>query len=997
MLLWLGFGQMTLSQYYLKLRNDSISLENDSVILTVDEYRGDIWWESSSDLVNWVPLFRQGDSLDVRIDSSAYYRALIFEGTCDPVISDTVYLIEKLTVTDGPEFIVDTEGGVFLLPSGIKVKIPHGAVTEPKLVRVDFLGFDEANALAPTGYSARTTFLSGFSIATDEFDFHKSVKIKIPVGEVPVTSLPVLSELNEETVSWLFSDEQMIVIPADNYIEIILRESGLKSTTLKAGPKFSLNSVRNFLLKLHGAIFLREDTCRRLGFKPIINDADYQRLTNDEGGEEVCQIIRFQLEIEYFRCRPVQTGSYVGLNIEGECPPELTITPAEDLIVKKNDSQNVSLNTRIFVQPLSQQVISASSTDNILIYKPPDLTDALGDTSFDFYAVDNTGFGEIFLTVNYLYYRTTVYATSDSHMEYFEDDEVNIEYKTSIKVFTYDECTDGSLMDCSQLDNDNCEAIRETLIARAEITPEKEAVPEGESFHINVEAFNYKDEPLSPIPNIEWSSSDEAVATVVGGMVTGIAKGSATITALLCEFELECHVEVKDPCESAIVEIDISDVVIKKGESHKIPIRFMETPGGYTFIPVLEFSSRNPSVATVEDGVITGIEVGETKIDISWCDTSVVINVTVDFSDPPEPGDYGIIRIIKLMSTEVTLAFTRATDDNTEQEYLQYRVYVSGYPDINTVEDALLNGHMLLDWYYNMQEAFRVTGLQENVTYYFNIVVRDEDGNIAAYQMIRVKATEDKWCEIRPGRRIPIVADDQIQLECLVHDGDSVYSCENPEWRITYAYPDYGILYISSNGILTGLHPGYAQIEVSCEDAGSDKAEVLIRKTFGGTYSKIRVIDHEQWKQCGCYDDVNAPFHWDWYKYTYNGSLHWEITLSGNLNGAVYANVLGAEEWLGEIDSPVCENDWNKRLWEAWPPLTTVSTYFPEVLSNGHILGGEYFSIYVHTAMDEYEGDHVEVFLEFRGVYNGREFHIELFNYTPHYCLFRLDWDHLDE
>ena len=78
----LAFEQIAFPQYYLKTKSDSTVLEGDSVLLSVDGYRGTIVWQASSDLTNWIPLSEIKDTLTVRIDSTAYYRAVITEGTC---------------------------------------------------------------------------------------------------------------------------------------------------------------------------------------------------------------------------------------------------------------------------------------------------------------------------------------------------------------------------------------------------------------------------------------------------------------------------------------------------------------------------------------------------------------------------------------------------------------------------------------------------------------------------------------------------------------------------------------------------------------------------------------------------------------------------------------------------------------------------------------------------------------------------------------------------
>jgi hypothetical protein len=71
-----------LSQYYVKIKADSIGFENDSVILTVDSLPGIINWEISKDSLTWESLYETNDTLCIRIDNKAYYRAVYYEGTC---------------------------------------------------------------------------------------------------------------------------------------------------------------------------------------------------------------------------------------------------------------------------------------------------------------------------------------------------------------------------------------------------------------------------------------------------------------------------------------------------------------------------------------------------------------------------------------------------------------------------------------------------------------------------------------------------------------------------------------------------------------------------------------------------------------------------------------------------------------------------------------------------------------------------------------------------
>jgi uncharacterized protein (TIGR02145 family) len=87
-LLFLAGGN-AFSQYVI-VKSDKVPYENDYVILIIDSVRGNIHWEVSSDEVKWTTIPGSNSKLlDIHVDRSAYYRAVINEGTCNPVYSDT--------------------------------------------------------------------------------------------------------------------------------------------------------------------------------------------------------------------------------------------------------------------------------------------------------------------------------------------------------------------------------------------------------------------------------------------------------------------------------------------------------------------------------------------------------------------------------------------------------------------------------------------------------------------------------------------------------------------------------------------------------------------------------------------------------------------------------------------------------------------------------------------------------------------------------------------
>ncbi|MCJ7774322.1 MAG: Ig-like domain-containing protein, partial [Desulfobacterales bacterium] len=111
-------------------------------------------------------------------------------------------------------------------------------------------------------------------------------------------------------------------------------------------------------------------------------------------------------------------------------------------------------------------------------------------------------------------------------------------------VIIYNECTHPDEIDCSSICNQNCPAIKETLIDEIEFIKATGELEEGESFLMEVEAYNYLGAKLPGGFNTIWSSSDESIVTVNDGLIKGIEVGTAIITALVCDLIIQYEVEV---------------------------------------------------------------------------------------------------------------------------------------------------------------------------------------------------------------------------------------------------------------------------------------------------------------------------------------------------------------------------------------------------------------------------------------------------------------------
>lgn len=102
----------------------------------------------------------------------------------------------------------------------------------------------------------------------------------------------------------------------------------------------------------------------------------------------------------------------------------------------------------------------------------------------------------------------------------------------------------------------------------------------------------------------------------------------------------------------------------------------------------------------------------------------------------PVVGDGGTISADSITHSSMHLAWEAASDEATVQADLMYRVVSSAENNIDSVEDAEGNGIVEEDWCSNLT-GWQAAELTANTAYYYNVIVRDQAGNKAAYNTIR--------------------------------------------------------------------------------------------------------------------------------------------------------------------------------------------------------------------------------------------------------------------
>lgn len=110
---------------------------------------------------------------------------------------------------------------------------------------------------------------------------------------------------------------------------------------------------------------------------------------------------------------------------------------------------------------------------------------------------------------------------------------------------------------------------------------------------------------------VNWTSSDTSVATVdTNGVVTALQKGTATITASNGDVNATCTLTVEEISSEEIV-LNYVSISLKVGESSQLIAQIFPED---TTDKNITWSSSDPSIATVDNGLVTALATGEVNI-----------------------------------------------------------------------------------------------------------------------------------------------------------------------------------------------------------------------------------------------------------------------------------------------------------------------------------------------------------------------------------------------
>jgi len=264
--------------------------------------------------------------------------------------------------------------------------------------------------------------------------------------------------------------------------------------------------------------------------------------------------------------------------------------------------------------------------------------------------------------------------------------------------------------------------------------------------------------------SVAWISNNAAVATVDNnGVITGVGVGTATITAIT----FDGHHTATNVVTTVATMINVTGMTLSQTTADittggEVTLTANITPGNATNT-IVHWGSSNPLVASVVDGVVTGLTPGAVTITATTQDGNFTATCVVTVTPVPVTGvtlDYNEISIkINRTHTLIATVLPAGTATNTNV------TWTSSAPGVATVDNNGL-----------------ISPVSVGTT---NITVTTEEGNFSATSLVTILPTVNyqniATYEQEAGAR---------SREAFIYGGRFDITLMSPrldEWRQSYA------------------------------------------------------------------------------------------------------------------------------------------------------------------------------------------------------------------
>ena len=187
----------------------------------------------------------------------------------------------------------------------------------------------------------------------------------------------------------------------------------------------------------------------------------------------------------------------------------------------------------------------------------------------------------------------------------------------------------------------------------------------------------------------------------------------------------------------------------------------------------------------------------------------------------PVPGNSGTLTTSNVAGIQLTLNWRKASDNLTRSEWLSYRAYYSTSSNLGSVADIEANGTPIGAWQVDYLSV-NVTGLSPLTPYYFNVIVKDQSENKAAYTM-KSQTTADARVLTWTSSPFTTSTSNVGWLDLVGSSDGSIFYAINSDWALDVIYKssNAGVTWTSIT-IPQGINGiGFDPIKLSCSSDGT--------------------------------------------------------------------------------------------------------------------------------------------------------------------------------
>ena len=329
--------------------------------------------------------------------------------------------------------------------------------------------------------------------------------------------------------------------------------------------------------------------------------------------------------------------------------------------------------------------------------------------------------------------------------------------------------------------------------------------------------------------NVTWSSSDETVATVdANGVVTGVSQGTATITVTTEDgsYTATCTVTVTAPIAVTGVTLDQNTASVAEGNT--VTLTATVAPSNAANKTVT-WSTSDPSIATVSNGVVTGVAAGTATITVTTADGGHTATCTVTVTEVKGSAAHPYTVAEALAATPATGVYVTGVISSITEVSTQYK-----NATYNISDDGTTSGEMIIYRGRYIDDADFTSENQIGVG--DRVVVT---GELKLYSGANQMAQNNYIVSLTPKPASDLAKISDITLdfknENLIADVKD-YITSSSTGAYTYTVGDDAILEVDQYGAIMGLAEGTTTITVEqAADLNYKAGSVVINVTVNDT------------------------------------------------------------------------------------------------------------------------------------------------------------------